>query len=247
MSTATAPVMPTLLELRGVDVSYGPYRALFGVSFSVPAGSAVALVGPNGAGKTSVARVVSGLVHPQRGEVTFAGCTVTRWQPWRIARAGLLHVPEGRSVMASLTVEENLELALDHIGRRGDERAGLERAYGLFGHLADRRHQLAGTLSGGEQRMLALARAVALPRRLLVVDELSLGLAPSVVDELFGVLRSIVAEGTSLLLIEQHVEKALELADRVVVLVRGQVAVEGATSEVAALAAEMVMAPTGAR
>jgi branched-chain amino acid transport system ATP-binding protein len=129
IAAARAP----LLELAGVELAYGPYRALFGVSFGVPERCAVALVGPNGAGKTSIARVVSGLVRAQRGRVEFAGRDVTRWPAWRVARAGIVQVPEGRSVVASLTVEENLHLALDHLGARAGRREALERAYGLFG------------------------------------------------------------------------------------------------------------------
>ena len=220
-----------LLELCDVELSYGPYRALFGVSFTVPERSAVAIVGSNGAGKTTVARVASGLVRASGGTVWFDGHDITRWPAWRIARAGLVHVPEGRSVLASLSVEENLLLAFESLGSRPEEAAALERAYGSFGRLGKRRHQLAGTLSGGEQRMLALARALALPQRLLVIDELSLGLAPPVVDEILVVLKQILAAGTSLLVIEQHLERVIDLAQRVVVLVRGRVAHEGPASD----------------
>lgn len=232
-----------LLELREVDLSYGPYRALFGVSLEVPDGCAVALVGPNGAGKTSIARVASGLVRAQRGSVHFAGRDVTRWHAWKIARAGLFHVPEGRSVIASLTVEENLLLAIDNLGGRNSPEEALERAYGLFAQLAAHRRQMAGTLSGGEQHMLAIARAVAVPQRLLVVDELSLGLAPAVLDELFEALERIHGEGTSLLIVEQHLERLLVLAERIVLVSRGRVVAEGPTAEVAPLASEVLVGP----
>ena len=196
-----------LLDVQGVEAAYGPYRALFGVSFSVPAGSAVALVGPNGAGKTTVARVISGLLRASAGTIAFDGQEITRWPVWRIARAGLVHAPEGRSVFASLSVEENLVLALKGVNRRAQAEA-LARAYGAFEHLARRKDQQAGTLSGGEQRMLSLAKVLALPRRLLVVDEVSLGLAPAVVDEVFDAMRQILRAGTSILVVEQHVERA---------------------------------------
>ena len=221
----------SLLELRGVEASYGPYRALFGVTFSVPEGSAVALVGSNGAGKSTVARVVSGLVRAKVGTIRFAGHDVTRWPAWRIARAGLAQAPEGRSVFASLTVEENLILAARALGGRPPSGA-LDRAFSTFGQLAARRHQLAGTLSGGEQRMLSLAKVLAVPQRLLVVDEASFGLSPAVVDEVFDTLRMIRATGTSLLVVEQHLDRVLSMSDRAVVLVRGRVAAEGTVADV---------------
>ncbi len=220
-----------LLELRDVEASYGPYRALFGVTFSVPEGSAVALVGSNGAGKSTVARVVSGLVRAKAGTIRFAGHEITRWPAWRIARAGLAHAPEGRSVFASLTVEENLVLAARALGGQRPNGA-LDRAFSTFGQLAAHRHQLAGTLSGGEQRMLSLAKVLVVPQRLLVVDELSFGLSPAVVDEVFGTLKTIRDAGTSLLVIEQHLDRVLSISDRAVLLVRGRVAAEGTVAEV---------------
>jgi len=220
-----------LLELRDVEASYGPYRALFGVSFTVIPGSAVALVGSNGAGKSTVARVISGLVRVSSGSIHFDGHDVTRWPAWRIARAGVAHAPEGRSVFATLTVEENLLLAARSAGR-GRPTEALDRAFGAFAQLTPRRHQRAGTLSGGEQRMLSLAKALAVPPRLLIVDELSLGLAPRAVDDVHDALRAIRDTGTSLLVVEQHLDRALSMTDRVVVLVRGQVAAEGSPSEI---------------
>ncbi len=231
-AAAPAGARPPLLELRHVDAAYGPYRALFDVSFSVPERSAVALVGSNGAGKSTVARVVSGLVRASAGSVRFGGQDVTRLPAWRIARLGLAHAPEGRAVFASLTVQENLALVFRRaVGRRGEADA-LERAYDAFPRLGERRQQPAGTLSGGEQRMLALAKVLALPQRLLVVDELSLGLAPVVVDEVFAALRRILAAGTALLVVEQHVGRALDLADEVVVLAKGRVVQRGRVDEV---------------
>jgi branched-chain amino acid transport system ATP-binding protein len=233
-------VTPPVLELSDVDLSYGPFRALFGVSLAVPENCAVGLVGPNGAGKTSVARAVSGLVRPSRGVVRLDGLDVTRWPAWRIARAGLVHVPEGRSVLGSLTVEENLLLGFENLGGRRATAEALVRAYDRFERLARRRHQTAGTLSGGEQRMLALARALGLPQRLLVVDELSLGLAPAVTDEIFAALRDVVAGGTSLLVIEQHTERVFTLAERVVLLLRGRVVAQGTAGEMAPVVASLM-------
>ena len=221
-----------LLELDGVDAAYAAFRALFGVSFAVPEGSALALLGSNGSGKTSVARVISGLIVPTAGRVRFAGQDVTGLSPWRLARMGIVQAPEGRSVFASLSVEENLVLAFrQSLGRSGAGDA-LERAYARFPRLAERRRQSAGTLSGGEQRMLSLARVFADPPRLLVVDELSLGLAPAVVDSVFDALAEIRERGTTLVVIEQHVDRALTLADHVVLLTQGRVVYRGLAAEI---------------
>ncbi len=243
-----------LLEFRSVDAGYGPFRALFGVSFAVRSGTVTALLGANGAGKTTVARVATGLVRPTAGEVWFDGDRIAwarpgigliqrltsldarfMWRglpPFQLARRGIVHAPEGRSVFATLTVEENLELTFRReLGRSGVSGA-LDRAYELFPRLGDRRRQIAGTLSGGEQRMLSLARVTAHPPKLLVADELSLGLAPIVVDEVYESLRAIRATGTAILLVEQYVGPALALADEVVVLNHGTVAHAGATDEI---------------
>jgi len=220
-----------LLELRDVDAAYGPFRALFGVSFSVPEGSVVALLGGNGAGKTTIARVVSGLVPVTSGEVLFDGTDIAGMPPWEIAPRGIVHAPEGRSVFSSLTVEENLTLDFRrNLGRAGVA-AGLERAYEVFPRLGERRKQLAGTLSGGEQRMLALARVLVRPPRLLVVDELSLGLAPIIVDEVYANLEQVRRTGTTMLIIEQYVGHALRVADTAVLLQHGEVVYDGSAHE----------------
>jgi len=220
-----------LFELRDVSASYGPFRAIFGVSLEVPAGKAVALLGSNGAGKTTIARVCSGLLKPTSGRLLFGGDDITGQRAFRLARLGIMHAPEGRSVFATLSVEENLALSFHReVGRAGVP-AALDRAYELFPRLAGRRRQLAGTLSGGEQRMLALARVLVSPPKLLICDELSLGLAPIVVEEVYRVLRTIRDAGTALLLVEQHVRHALDLADEVVVLTKGEVVLRGAAAE----------------
>jgi branched-chain amino acid transport system ATP-binding protein len=220
-----------ILALQQVSAAYGPYRALFSVSFTVPERSAVALIGPNGAGKSTVARVCTGLVPVTSGKVRLASTDVTRWPAWKIARAGVGHVPEGRSVLGSLSVEENLELAYRAaLGQHGVSEA-IARAYQIYPRLGERRGQLAGSLSGGEQRMLALARVLSIPLKLLIVDELSLGLSPSAVDEVYEALGHVREQGTALLLIEQHVERALEIVERAVVLSHGTVAFDGPAAE----------------
>ena len=231
--TAEAAVMPeALLELEKVDAGYAAFRALFGVSFAVPEGSALALLGSNGSGKTSVARVISGLITPTAGHMRFAGQDVTGLSAWRLSRLGIAHAPEGRSVFASLSVEENLVLAFrQSLGRSGVAGA-LEHAYERFPRLAERRRQNAGTLSGGEQRMLSLARVFGDPPRLLVVDELSLGLAPAIVDTVFDALAEIRDRGTTLVVIEQHVDRALAFADYVVLLTQGRVVYRGLAAEI---------------
>lgn len=229
--TTAAVTAPPILELRDVSAAYGPFRALFGVSLQVPVGGVVALLGANGAGKTTVARVCSGLVHPTSGRLFLDGVDVTARRPYRLARLGVAHAPEGRSIFASLSVEENLGLEFRRVhGRRGVP-AALARAYELFPRLGERRRQAAGTLSGGEQRMLALARVLVDPPRVLVADELSLGLAPIVVDEVYRTLATIRDSGTSLLIIEQYVHHALSLADDVVVLTKGEVTLAGPVAE----------------
>jgi len=229
-----------LLELSGVGAAYGPYEALFDVSLQVHPGRALALVGANGAGKSTVARVVSGLVPTTRGSIRFDGRDVTGRPAHEIARRGLAQLTEGRSVFASLTVEENLVLWFRRaLGRRGVPDA-LARAYAAFPRLGERRVQSAGTLSGGEQRMLALARVLVLGEQLLVVDELSFGLAPAVVDEVYAALGQVLASGTALLLIEQHVDRALVLADDVVVLRQGRVVFDGPVADVGGRLAELM-------
>jgi branched-chain amino acid transport system ATP-binding protein len=239
MSAGAAPAPPAL-QLEQVSAAYGRYRALFEVSLEVAEGSVTALVGPNGVGKSTIARVATGLVPVTSGRVRIGGRDVTGWPAWRIARLGVAHAPEGRSVFATLDVEGNLLLTFRRgAGRRAGAEA-LDRAYARFPRLGERRRQLAGTLSGGEQRMLALARVLVVPPRLLVVDELSLGLAPKVVDEVFRALDEIRAAGTSILLVEQQVPRALQLASRVVILRKGRIVHDGPTEELGDLATALL-------
>jgi branched-chain amino acid transport system ATP-binding protein len=237
--TAAVGVAP-LLELRDVNAGYGPFRALFDVSFQIREGAVVALLGSNGSGKTTVARVCSGLIKPTSGRLFFEGVDVTTLKPFRIARLGVTHAPEGRSVFASLTVEENLSLAFRReLGKAGVAPA-LARAFELFPRMGERRRQVAGTLSGGEQRMLALARVLVHPPRLLIADELSLGLAPIVVEEVYKTLVTIREAGAALLIVEQLVHHALELADDVVVLSKGQVSFAGPVAELGDLSERLL-------
>jgi branched-chain amino acid transport system ATP-binding protein len=224
-------VTTPVLDLRVVSAGYGPFRALFGVSLAIAPGEAVALVGPNGAGKTTVARVATGLVCPASGAVVVDGVDLTGARTFQFARAGVAHAPEGRSVFATLSVEENLTLSLRRSRRRAAVRACLDLAYELFPVLGERRTQLAGTLSGGEQRMLSMARVMVERPKLLVADELSLGLAPVMIDRLYESLARIRGEGTALLVVEQHVGHALRLCDRVAVLDHGLVSWTGRTDD----------------
>lgn len=223
--------MTNSLELRDVDASYGAFKALFGVSLSIAPGEAVALVGPNGAGKTTIARVSSGLIPPASGSIHVNGVDMTSARPHAFARGGVAHAPEGRSVFATLTVAENLTLSIHRIRGRNRVRSGLDQAYELFPVLHERRQQPAGTLSGGEQRMLAMARVLVDEPTLLIADELSLGLAPLIVEQTYASLARLREAGTSLLVIEQHVSHALELCDRVAVMEYGTVSWTGPTAE----------------
>ena len=226
-----------ILELREVEAGYGPFRALFGVSLAVGAGEAVALIGANGAGKTTLARVASGLLAPSAGSVHVDGTETEQGDPsaWRFVRAGVMHAPEGRSVFATLSVEDNLALSFQRAFGRAGLADALDRAYDLFPRLGERRGQMAGTLSGGEQRMLSLARVLVESPRLLIADELSLGLAPMVVDQVFETLSQIRGAGTALLIVEQQVGHALELCDRAAVLEHGLIAWQGPTGEAGAV------------
>lgn len=233
------------LVMRGVNASYASYRALFGVSFAVPERSIVALLGANGAGKSTVARVATGLVVPTAGQVLVNGVDVARLSAHRIARMGVVHVPEGRGVFASLSVEENLILNFRRRVGRGGVTEALERAYGAFPILSQRRRQAGGTLSGGEQRMLSLAGVLAVPPRLVVADELSLGLAPVVVDDVYAGLTAIHDRGCALLIVEQQVDRALALADFAVLLARGAVVWHGPAAQARAQMEQVLAAGYG--
>ncbi len=224
--TAVTTTRP-LFEMDKVNASYSSYRALFGVSLSVPERGILALLGSNGAGKSTVARVATGLVPATSGAVRLDGDDITGLPAHKIARLGVAHVPEGRGLFASLTVEENLTLGFrQKLGRAGVA-AALERAYGAFPVLAERRRQMGGTMSGGQQRMLSLARVLATSPRVLVVDELSLGLAPVVIDSVYEGLLAVRDSGCAIIVVEQQVDRALAIADEAVLLAHGSVAWTG--------------------
>ena len=221
--------MTALLEATNVDVHYGRVQVLFDVSISVEHGEFVALLGTNGAGKSTFLKAVSNLSPPSSGTVMFDGDDITRMPPDRIAAKGLAHVPGGRGTLPDLTVDENLRLGAHLLRKSAAERAaGLEFAIGLFPWMGERRRQLAGTLSGGEQQMLSIARALVLRPKLLMVDELSLGLAPIIVEELMGVLKQLHADGITVLVVEQHATLAMQAAERVLFMEKGQVRFSGA-------------------
>jgi branched-chain amino acid transport system ATP-binding protein len=222
--------MKPLLRLRGVEARYGRFVALQSVSLVVPERSVVALLGPNGAGKTTLLRTISGMLPPSRGEIVFDGHAIQRLPDHAIARLGLAHIPEGRGIFPSLSVGENLLMAA-YAGTDGDDALG--EVFRLFPILAQRRQQAAGTLSGGEQQMLSLARAVITRPKLLALDELSLGLAPILVGQLFETVARIRDAGTSILLVEQYVRHALRLADIVVILHKGRIRFIGEPGELA--------------
>ncbi len=220
--------MPALLRLRNVDASYGRFVALSNVSLIVPEGAVVALLGPNGAGKTTMLRTISGMLPAAGGRIEFDGVRIDRFPDHRIARLGLAHIPEGRGIFPGLSVRDNLLMAR-YATSKGEKRLG--RVFELFPVLEKRRSQTAGTLSGGEQQMLSLARAVIINPRLLMIDELSLGLAPRLVSQLFDTVQAIRESGTTILLVEQYVGHALRLADIVVILHKGKVRFIGEPGE----------------
>jgi branched-chain amino acid transport system ATP-binding protein len=223
-----------ILEVKDLHVHYGGIHALRGVSLEVPEGQVVALIGANGAGKTTTLRAVSKMLRPSGGAVRFKGEDVTRLASHELVARGMAHAPEGRGIFLNLTVRENLELGAYLRKDKAGIQADADKNYALFPLLAERRNQVAGTLSGGEQQMLAVARALMSRPRLLLLDEPSLGLAPQIVERIFGVLRDVSASGVSLLLVEQNAHKALQLAHRAYVLETGQIVMTGTGKELLA-------------
>jgi branched-chain amino acid transport system ATP-binding protein len=221
-----------LLEVEDIDVYYGQIQALRGVSLHIAAGEMVALIGANGAGKTTTLRTISGLLAPRRGAISFEGRRIDGLPAQEVVRRGLTHLPEGRELFPSLTVAENLRMGY---WTKRSEKAGLRPALDhvmdMFPRLRERASQAAGTLSGGEQQMLGVARALMSSPRLLVVDELSLGLAPLIVAQLFEVLRAVNGEGTAILLVEQFVHMALQNTHRAYVLAKGAVVTSGPSAD----------------
>ena len=217
-----------MLEIDGLSVTYGGLHALSGVSLDVAQGQFVAIVGPNGAGKTTLFKVISGTVAPLCGKITYEGRDLLGVPPWQRAHLGIAHVPEGRQVFGALTVIENLEMGAYPQNGRNEWARSLDRIFAVFPVLAERRHQLAGTLSGGEQQMLAIGRGIASSPQLLLLDEPSMGLAPAVADLIFERIAALNREdGITLLLVEQRVAEALESCDYGYVLEAGRVVLEG--------------------
>jgi branched-chain amino acid transport system ATP-binding protein len=220
--------MSKLLEIESLNVAYGPVSALAGVTLSVSVGEAVALVGANGAGKSTLFKSIIGFLRPRSGRLHFLGRDMTGVSPERRARLGLGYAPEGRRIFPGLTVRENLEVAI--FAGKAERMQRLERAFALFPQLAERRNQLGWQLSGGQQQMLAIGRALMGRSKLLLLDEPSLGLSPKLAGEVLATVRAIVNDGTAVLLAEQNVRKALACCDRAYVLEIGKVALSGASS-----------------
>ena len=223
-----------LLELQGIDAFYGRIQALRGVSIQVDKGEVVALIGSNGAGKTTTLRTISGLMHPHTGSITFDGRDITRTGPSRIVELGICQSPEGRRLFPRMTVVDNLFMGAYSRNDKAGIASDMERVYKLFPRLLERRTQIAGTLSGGEQQMLAMGRALMASPKVLMLDEPSLGLAPILQETIFSIVRDINAQGTTVLLVEQNANKALEVANRGYVLESGAIVQTGTGRELLA-------------
>jgi branched-chain amino acid transport system ATP-binding protein len=223
--------MTPFLDIAGLHSGYGPIKILWGVDLLLPTPGIACLIGANGAGKTTLLRTISGLLPARAGKIFFCNTDLTALRPDQILAHGIAHVPEGRRLFAAMSVEENLLMGA--YGHRGRARQGLERAYAWFPRLAERRRQDGATLSGGEQQMCAIARGLMSAPKLLLIDELSLGLAPSIVDDLIETLTAVAAAGTSILLVEQDVAVALDFCSFAYVLDRGRITLSGPAADLA--------------
>ena len=219
-----------MLEVKDLEVHYGVIRAIKGISFEVNEGEVISLIGANGAGKTTTLHAVSGLLSKSAGSVTFMGKDITNLAAHKMVSLGMAHVPEGRRVFSELTVLENLKLGAYTRSDKKELEDTLNMAYKRFPRLMERRNQIAGTLSGGEQQMLAMGRALMSHPKLILMDEPSMGLSPIFVEEIFSIIRDISAEGTTVLLVEQNAKKALSIADRAYVLETGNITLSGDAS-----------------
>jgi branched-chain amino acid transport system ATP-binding protein len=220
-----------MLEVRGIDAGYGDVQVLFSLSLSVKDKEIVTLLGSNGAGKTTTLRCIGGVVSPRKGEVIFKGQSLSKVAPSERARLGIAQVPEGRELWSQLTVRENLELGAYHRTARARVKQNLDRVHALFPRLLERKAQLAGSLSGGEQQMCAIGRALMSEPSLLLLDEPSLGLAPIVVDQMFEAIRALHRDGMTILLVEQNLAAALEIATRGYVIETGEMKMQGSAAE----------------
>jgi len=224
-------VSAPLLEVRGIDVFYGDVQVLWDLSFTVGKGEVVALIGANGAGKSTTLKTVSGILRPRRGEIIYQGSPLTAVEPFRLVEIGLVHVPEARRLFVEMSVEENLDMGALRGEARKKRAQTKEQVFTIFPRLSERRRQLAGTLSGGEQQMVAIGRGLMSLPVLMMFDEPSLGLAPILVQEIFNVVRRIRDEGTTVLIVEQNVRQTLAIADRAYVLETGKVQMQGSGKE----------------
>ena len=224
--------MAELLNVNNIHVYYGAIHAIKGVSFHVDEGEIVTLIGANGAGKSTTLQTVSGLLHPRGGTIEFEGKSIVGVPAHSLVAHGLAHVPEGRRIFLQMTVEENLEMGA-FTQPNSDTAASLERVFEQFPRLKERRRQIAGTLSGGEQQMLAMGRALMSKPKLLMLDEPSMGLAPILVEQIFDIIRELHKAGTTILLVEQNAQMALKVADRAYVLETGKITLSGTGAELA--------------
>ena len=222
--------MSEFLRVENIHVYYGAIHAIRGVTFTVNEGEVVTLIGANGAGKSTILKTVSGLLRPKSGTISFDGTDITQIPPHKLVPMGLAHVPEGRRIFQQMTVEENLEMGA-FTQPKGGIAMDLEKVFALFPRLKERRRQIAGTLSGGEQQMLAMGRALMSRPKLLMLDEPSMGLSPLFVDQVFDIIRSLHRTGTTILLVEQNAQMALSVADRAYVLETGEITLTGTGDE----------------
>lgn len=220
-----------MLEVKDLEVYYGMIQAIKGVSFEVNEGEVVSLIGANGAGKTTILHTVSGLLAPKKGSVVFEGKDITKIPAHKIVSLGMAHVPEGRRVFAQLSVYQNLKMGAYTRSDKNEIEETLEKVYKRFPRLEERKNQMAGTLSGGEQQMLAMGRALMSHPRIILMDEPSMGLSPILVNEIFEIIKSVSASGTTVLLVEQNAKKALSIADRAYVLETGKIVMAGDAKE----------------
>ena len=220
-----------MLDLKGINAGYGSFQALFDISLTVNAGEAVSVIGPNGAGKTTLMRVISGMTAPFSGEMEMEGKSLSSFPPHQIVELGIAHVPENRRLFPGMTVEDNLKLGAFAKTARGDSAKNLEFVYELFPKMKERRSQLAGTMSGGEQQMCAIGRAIMSGPKLLLMDEPSAGLAPVVVQQVFSLVRRIREEGYTVLIVEQNVQQVLQVVDRAYLLEAGQLIDSGKSED----------------
>lgn len=216
-----------MLEVKDLQVSYGMIQAIKGISFEVNQGEVIALIGANGAGKTTILHTVTGLLAPKAGSIVFEGQDITKVPAHKIVSMGMAHVPEGRRVFAQLSVYDNLKMGAYTRTDKNEIEESLEMVYKRFPRLEERKNQMAGTLSGGEQQMLAMGRALMSKPKIILMDEPSMGLSPIFVNEIFNIIQDVSASGTTVLLVEQNAKKALSIADRAYVLETGNIALEG--------------------